>query len=350
MPDFNNLTWIYEWVYQFIFQLTLAITAPLTSTSDIYWAYLLSALVLGVGVTYRRRTLASKEHTESFQSIGFWRSFQSIYLSKKLWGHPSALLDMRYYVVNAIVFPLLFAPLALQSQTVDHFLKVWFEKIIQITPANILTSGSFEDIATKLVYTLVFFVAYDGGRFIAHSLLHDVKWLWEFHKIHHSAQVLTPFTTFRVHPVDLMVMVSVPALTTGIVTWLFHVTVSPEIGFYTLLNLHVFICLFNFIDNIRHWNVWVTYPAPLNKWFISPAHHQLHHSADPKHWGCNRGFELAIWDHLYKTAITPSVLEQDVKFGLGDGDDLSWRTIGQLYINPFKNLLIRGFTSTKQSY
>ena len=133
MPDFNNLTWIYEWVYQFIFQLTLAITAPLTSTSDIYWAYLLSALVLGVGVTYRRRTLASKEHTESFQSIGFWRSFQSKYLSKKLWGHPSALLDMRYYVVNAIVFPLLFAPLALQSQTVDHFLKVWFEKIIQIS-------------------------------------------------------------------------------------------------------------------------------------------------------------------------------------------------------------------------
>jgi len=29
-----------------------------------------------------------------------------------------------------------------------------------------------------------------------------VPFLWEFHKVHHSANVLTPITAFRVHPVD----------------------------------------------------------------------------------------------------------------------------------------------------
>lgn len=332
MPDLTNTTWLYDVIYQFVFQLTTALTAPLRSTTDIYWVYLVSALIIGIVVAMRHKEM------DNGASSGFWNHFQSKYLSKKTWGHPSALLDMRYYVVNAVVFPLLFAPLALQSQTVVNFLNSWYSSVFEGASPHFFASSSVQEIVFKVIYTLLFFVAYDAGRFIAHSLLHDVEWLWEFHKIHHSAEVLTPFTAFRVHPIDLMVMGIFPAITTGVVTWVFHVFVSPEIGFYTLLNLHVIICLFNLIDNIRHWNVWVTYPAPLNKWFISPAHHQLHHSADQAHWGCNRGFELAIWDRLYKTILTPSNTEQKIEFGLGDEDPLSWRSLGQLYLNPFKNL------------
>ena len=41
-----------------------------------------------------------------------------------------------------------------------------------------------------LAYTVLFFIAYDFGRFVAHSLLHDIPCLWQFHKVHHSAEVL----------------------------------------------------------------------------------------------------------------------------------------------------------------
>ena len=246
MSDLTNPTWIYDWTYKLVYQLILTLNAPLMSTSDVYWLYLLSALVIGVWVAFRSHSTPEKEN------LGFWRSFQSKHLSLKTWAHPSALLDMRYYAVNAILFPLVFAPLALQSNSIVDFLNQWVGGLLQINSFGALGLSSVGDVAIKMIYTVLFFVAYDAGRFIAHSLLHDIKWLWEFHKIHHSAEVLTPFTAFRVHPVDLLIMLSVPAITTGGITWIFHSVISPDIGFYTLLNLHVFICLFNFIDNIRH--------------------------------------------------------------------------------------------------
>ena len=76
-------------------------------------------------------------------------------------------------------------------------------------------------IGAQAVYTLLFFIAYDLGRWLAHTCLHDSKLLWEFHKVHHSAEVLTPATAFRVHPVDLLVTLSVPSLTTAPITGLF---------------------------------------------------------------------------------------------------------------------------------
>ncbi len=355
MFDFINPETLYQIVYQFVFQLTLAVTAPLRSNSDIYWAYLLSALLLGLLVTASQHAQTpSQTSTGEAQPFTFIKGFFNKHFSASLWTHPSALLDMRFYFVNAIVFPCLFAPIALQSPVVvdllSHISNNWtnwtsLSEVVQ--PSYWTDLGVISTFAVKALYTALFFVAYDGGRFLAHSLLHDNKWLWEFHKIHHSAQVLTPFTSFRVHPVDLIIMVSVPALTTGLVTWLFICFVSKDINFYTLLDLHIFICLFNCVDNLRHWNVWLTYPAPFDRWLISPAHHQLHHSAAQEHWGCNRGFELAIWDRLCKTIITPSKTPMNIKLGLGDEDQTAWKTLTHLYWNPFKSLFKQVYTHHK---
>jgi sterol desaturase/sphingolipid hydroxylase (fatty acid hydroxylase superfamily) len=337
--DPAGLNWIYDFIYRVVFQLTSAILAPITCTSDIYWIYLTSALLIGLVVAYRQRSLANRPSLGSFLT-----DFRANYFSKSIWGHPSALLDLRYYFVNAVIFSCLFAPIALQSSSITAALDHWASFLNHGTPMPFFDFKKMGDsnitaLLLKAVYTIAFFVAYDAGRFIAHSLLHDIEWLWEFHKIHHSAQVLTPFTGFRVHPVDLLIMVSVPALTTGLLTWFFYSFVCADIDFYTLFNLHVLVGCFNFIDNLRHWNVWVTYPEPLNKWFISPAHHQLHHSAAKEHWGCNRGFELAVWDRLYKTLVIPSKEPEKIELGLGDGNDSHWRSLSQLYFNPFKALI-----------
>ena len=365
MHDLFSTDTIYQIIYQFVFQLTLAVTAPVRQNSDIYWLYLICALVIAVIVSLSQVRNLIVGQTRIDKLFNFLKLFISKHFSKSLWTHPSALLDIRYYLVNAVVFPCVFAPLALQNDTVVNALNYYYLSINSVLGLNLgsiksMVSDSswfevasftnlsfFFDISLKLVYTIAFFVAYDAGRFIAHSLLHDVKWLWEFHKIHHSAEVLTPFTSFRVHPIDLMIMVSVPAITTGVVTWIFHKYFSINIDFYTFLNLHIFISIFNCIDNLRHWNVWVTYPAPFDKWFISPAHHQLHHSADQEHWGCNRGFELAIWDRLYKTIIMPNKTPMNIKLGLGDGSELSWRTLPQLYLNPFKSIFKSLYSSLK---
>ena len=142
-------------------------------------------------------------------------------------------------------------------------------------------------------------VRHDFGRFVAHSLLHDVPALWEFHKTHHSAEVLTPLTSFRVHPIDLVVMSLVPHAFTGLAGGCFAWAFGREIPVVGFLGINLFLFACNLLGNLRHWHVWISYGRRLGHLFISPAHHQIHHSADPRHWGMNRGFELAVWDWLY---------------------------------------------------
>ena len=51
--------------------------------------------------------------------------------------------------------------------------------------------------------------------------MHRIPALWEFHKVHHSAEVLTPITFYRSHPVDMLVQTVAEALASGIVTSVF---------------------------------------------------------------------------------------------------------------------------------
>lgn len=331
MPDHLFDSPLLGIIFRLTYLFVKALLAFLQHDSFLYWPFLVSTAVIAMAAWrfgYARGNAAGPPT---------WREFLRRHFGRVLWWHPSARVDYRYYVVNAIVFPLLVGPFLFAESTFAGLLDRAFAPILG--PAGAGTAPGA--IAARLAYTVFFFMAYDFGRFAAHSLLHDVRFLWEFHKVHHSAEVLTPLTTFRAHPVDLAVMAWVPAVTTGVVTWAFHRFVDPGIGVYTFLGLHAIMWVFNLIGNMRHWNVWISYGATLNRWLISPAHHQLHHSAESRHWGCNRGFELAIWDRLYGTLCVPSNEPETFRMGLGDETDGRWRSIARLYLWPFVNAFRR---------
>jgi sterol desaturase/sphingolipid hydroxylase (fatty acid hydroxylase superfamily) len=194
-------------------------------------------------------------------------------------------------------------------------------------------------VAIRIAFTIVFFIAFDFGRFLAHSLLHDIAALWPFHKVHHSAEVLTPITSYRIHPVEMLMMAWVPALMTGIVTWAFNRLAGAGVTFYSFLGLHVLIWVFNLIDNLRHSPVWLSYGLTVGHWLVSPAHHQLHHSVESRHWGCNRGSNLAIWDRLYGTLYVPGLKPETFRLGLGDDSEEKWHSLWTIYVQPFKESL-----------
>ena len=52
--------------------------------------------------------------------------------------------------------------------------------------------------------------------------MHKIPLLWEIHKTHHSARVLTPITIFRTHPLEGLIFVIRSAITQGIVIALFY--------------------------------------------------------------------------------------------------------------------------------
>ena len=188
-------------IYFLVYQLGLALAAPLILRSELYWVYLFS----GLAIAWLFWKLYLVQRAD--QTKGFFKT----YFSKDIWWHPSAKTDYRYYLFNAMLMTWITSQFWVTDRGLVEFLN-------QATSSMPSTPAEPSGWISKLIFTILFFIAYDFGRFVAHSLLHDVPWLWEFHKVHHSAEVLTPITAFRVHPVDLMVMAWVPAFFTGLLT------------------------------------------------------------------------------------------------------------------------------------
>ena len=314
-----------EIAYYIAFNLTRALTALLQRESFLYWPFIISALVLTLTVSVLRRPSAEEpERTR-------WQNFRE-HFSRDRWWHRSARADYRLYLANALLLPVLFGVVLFTDAHVAGVI----DGVLGRTPAT-PTAVQDASLASRVLFTVMFFIAYDLGRFLAHSLLHDVPVLWEFHKVHHSAETLNPMTTFRAHPLDLIIMAWVPAVVTGLATWTFNQFVATPISFYSFLGLHVLIFAFNLVGILRHTHVWLHYGPTWGKWLISPAHHQLHHSCEERHHGgVNRGFELAIWDRLYGTLYVPH-RDEAFRMGLGDGTDDQWHSVRRMYVQPFVN-------------
>ncbi len=78
-------------------------------------------------------------------------------------------------------------------------------------------SGGFglSPVIANAVSAFSIFIAYELAYWVDHYLKHRVPLLWEFHKVHHTAEVLSPLTNFRVHPVDGVIFGNIVAVSMG---------------------------------------------------------------------------------------------------------------------------------------
>ena len=85
------------------------------------------------------------------------------------------------------------------------------------------------------------------------------------------------------------------------------------------MNLNLITFTFYLVGyNLRHSHIWVAYPQWISHILISPAMHQIHHSAERRHFDKNLGYHLAIWDRLAGTLYIPEGRET---FALGIGPE-----------------------------
>jgi sterol desaturase/sphingolipid hydroxylase (fatty acid hydroxylase superfamily) len=289
----------------------------------IFCPFLLSALVLSLAVfAFQHRRL---DRT-------FLRDYRRTYFTRAVWAHRSAVADYKFYLVNTVIFPFVFAPAIVSG--------AWISRRVDAG-----LDGVFGDVAPwadpfwpALTYTILFFVLYDLGRWIAHYVQHRFPILWEFHKVHHSAEVLTPFTNYRAHPVDLLCMATVPAILTGAGAGVVVHAFGTDTAYPTFYGLHLFVFVYNLIGNLRHSHVWLSYGPVLSRVFISPAQHQIHHSTEARHFGRNIGYALAVWDRLFGTLYVPKGPEA-FAMGLGDGSEPTFHGVRNMYLRPFANLM-----------
>jgi len=314
-------------LHDLLLSLAKALTPFMQPDSYLWWPYIVSSIVIAL-CAWRWLGAAGPSSRP-------WRDFWREYFGPQVWWHRSAQADYWLYAANALIVPAIFAVAIVNERQFAAWLGV-----PEAPPGA--ESGTM---LVRILFTIAFFVAYDFGRFVMHSLLHDVPLLWEFHKIHHSAEVLTPMTTYRAHPVELLFMAWGPVVTTGLVVVAFNAIVPGAIGIYFFLGWHVLFFAFNLVDNLRHSPVWLSYGPAVGRWLVSPAHHQLHHSCEAQHLGCNRGFELAIWDRLYGTLYVPGMQPEKFRMGLGDGSEARYHHLGRMYLLPFASVAraIAGF-------
>ena len=165
---------------------------------------------------------------------------------------------------------------------------------------------------------LLVIVAADFGTYWVHRLHHEYPLLWPFHAVHHSAEVMTPITAFRKHPVYDLTANAVRGVILGLLQGILLALFVGEVQFMQLLGVNVFYVTFNiFGSNIRHSHIWLSYGPVLEHILISPAQHQVHHSIEPRHFNKNYGEVFAIWDWMFGTLYVLREREQ-LKFGLGD--------------------------------
>jgi sterol desaturase/sphingolipid hydroxylase (fatty acid hydroxylase superfamily) len=129
------------------------------------------------------------------------------------------------------------------------------------------------------------FIAADFLYWLRHVVMHKVPVFWHFHAIHHSQTQLNPFTIHRVHPVELMLSLSIwfvpmSALTTSLDAALGYDIVRQGYDAFVHSNIKTNIGLLRFF-------------------LVTPQSHRVHHSRETKHYDTNFGAILSIWDYLF---------------------------------------------------
>jgi sterol desaturase/sphingolipid hydroxylase (fatty acid hydroxylase superfamily) len=146
----------------------------------------------------------------------------------------------------------------------------------------------------KWTQLLIMFVVADFIQWNIHRLLHKNKYLWEFHKVHHSVTEMGFAAHLRFHWMETVIYKTIQYIPLAMLGF----------GIQDFFIIHIIAVA---IGHLNHANLKLTY-GPFKYVLNNPAMHLWHHAKDlPKDsYGVNYGLSLSIWDYLFKTAYIPN--------------------------------------------
>jgi sterol desaturase/sphingolipid hydroxylase (fatty acid hydroxylase superfamily) len=304
-----------------------AFIAFVTPRSRVFWVFLLTSFVPCAIFAWRL------QRRSSFDVKAWWRWC----FPKRIFVHPSARNDYVYYIVNGVLMGTTLGVLTVSSWEVYNATLDWLASHSLAPLAPMAKPHVFATLAVTALCAL----AMDFGLYVTHYVQHKVPLLWEFHKVHHSAPVMTPITVYRMHPVDDIVTGVFAGVLGGLAPALLETFVFPGVREARIMGLNpIFLLSYVSFYHLRHSHFWFPYPAWLSHILISPAQHQIHHSNDPRHFDRNMGFIFAFWDHLFGTLYVPATRER-LTFGLSQAEDREYSSVARLYLLPFRKALRR---------
>lgn len=194
--------------------------------------------------------------------------------SRRLRGRPLPWRELRLSAVAGVVF-MVAKGLARYSLILPVYLVLWRFRLFDL------------DLWNPLVWVLVFLLR-DLVSYCVHRLEHSQPWLWASHSIHHSFEQMSPSCSTRIPWMENFYKAPF-----GL--WM------PLLGFdfRLIVGLDVAAALISILQHTE------AFPAKPRGWlqrmFIVPSHHRVHHGTNDIYLDKNFGAVLCIWDRLFGT-------------------------------------------------
>lgn len=303
-----------------------ALTYPLTRLVSVDNALGVPWLMGGAGFILASILLVRRRSRRALPPI---RVLVRFLFPGRVWWAPSSRLDYKLFVINSV----------LVIGVIDLLIvgpEVWRHGVKGLLTAAL---GGHPGVAAGLqpwviaLCGLASLAALDAGYWLAHLAMHRIPVLWAFHKVHHSAEVMTPATEWRQHPVEFLVFPTVYGATSGTVyglaAWAFGDAAQGQALSVQTLLMALHLATFH---HVRHSHVPIAFTGLWGKILHSPAHHHLHHSSDPAHHDRNLGYLLSVWDWMAGTLVLPTGRDR-LTLGLGP-DEPGHATVVGAYLLP----------------
>jgi len=146
----------------------------------------------------------------------------------------------------------------------------------------------------------------DLSIWFQHLVSHKVPLFWRLHQVHHADRDIDVTTAVRFHPVEIALsmlwkmVVVVPLGASPLAVFLFEVILNACAMFN-----HANIALPQWLDRV------------LRLLVVTPDMHRVHHSVLRREHNTNYGFNLSLWDRLFRTyTAQPEGGHQGMTIGL----------------------------------
>ncbi len=140
------------------------------------------------------------------------------------------------------------------------------------------------------VEVLACFVVLDFAIWFQHWASHKIPILWRLHRVHHADRDIDVTTAIRFHPIEIAL------------SMLFKIALVYALG-VPLLAVILFEVVLNGAAMFNHANIRL--PLTVDRWLrlaiVTPDMHRVHHSIHRAEHDTNFGFNLSIWDRLFRT-------------------------------------------------
>lgn len=153
---------------------------------------------------------------------------------------------------------------------------------------------------------LLALILLDLAIYIQHVASHKIPVLWKIHQVHHSDTDIDVTTAIRFHPIEIAL------------SMLYKVVLVFLLG-PAVFAVFVFEVILNACAMFNHANISLPRPVDgiLRAFIVTPDMHRVHHSIKVRETDSNFGFNLSIWDRIFRTYIPqPDVGHKKMAIGL----------------------------------